>query len=106
MYVRSFSFHDCNAAEHEPKHVQSVSSQTGDGWKGWAEHGPFDAIHVGAAAETIPEDLVKQLKVGGRMVVPVGPATSSQVLVQVSPDRATGFVRQKRRVCVFVGGRY
>lgn len=57
--------------------------QTGDGWKGWAEKGPFDAIHVGAAAETIPEDLVSQLKVGGRMVVPVGPQSSSQMLVQV-----------------------
>ncbi|CAN0571359.1 unnamed protein product, partial [Laminaria digitata] len=64
-------------------HLLRFRLQTGDGWKGWAEHGPYDAIHVGAAAETIPEELVGQLKVGGRMVVPVGPQSSSQMLVQV-----------------------
>lgn len=69
--------------------------QTGDGWKGWAEKGPYDAIHVGAAAETIPEDLVSQLKVGGRMVVPVGPQSSSQMLVQVCASFA---------VRIFLGG--
>lgn len=67
-----------------------VSLKTGDGWKGWAEHGPYDAIHVGAAAETIPEELVSQLKVGGRMVVPVGPQSSSQMLVQVDRTKDTG----------------
>eukprot|EP00904_Undaria_pinnatifida_P001390 jgi/Undpi1/11251/HiC_scaffold_30.g13549.m1 len=67
-----------------------VTLKTGDGWKGWAEHGPYDAIHVGAAAETIPEDLVSQLKVGGRMVVPVGPQSSSQMLVQVDRTKDTG----------------
>lgn len=61
--------------------------KTGDGWKGWAEKGPFDAIHVGAAASSVPEDLVAQLKVGGRMVVPVGPQSASQVLMQVSGHR-------------------
>lgn len=59
----------------------------GDGWKGWAEHGPYDAIHVGAAAERIPADLVAQLKVGGRMVVPVGPPSETQMLVQVGRAR-------------------
>ena len=44
----------------------------GDGWKGDPENAPFDAIHVGAAAETLPEELLRQLKVGGRMVIPVG----------------------------------
>lgn len=68
----------------------NVRLKTGDGWKGWAEYGPFDAIHVGAAAERIPEELVQQLKPGGRMVVPVGPATGSQVLVQVDRTKDDG----------------
>lgn len=43
-----------------------------DGREGWEEFGPYDAIHVGAAAPEIPEALIKQLKAGGRMVIPVG----------------------------------
>ncbi len=44
----------------------------GDGYKGWPEEAPFDAIVVTAAPTAIPEELVGQLKVGGRMVIPVG----------------------------------
>lgn len=44
----------------------------GDGYRGWPEHAPFDAIIVTAAPDHIPEPLVEQLKVGGRMVIPVG----------------------------------
>ncbi|XP_028781820.1 protein-L-isoaspartate O-methyltransferase 1-like isoform X2 [Neltuma alba] len=50
----------------------SLSVHCGDGRQGWAECGPYDAIHVGAAAEEIPEALMEQLKEGGRMVIPVG----------------------------------
>lgn len=55
----------------------------GNGWQGLPQEGPFDAIHVGAAAETLPRELLMQLKVGGRMVVPVGPDGGNQELVQV-----------------------
>lgn len=44
----------------------------GDGYKGWNEHAPFDAIIVTAAPSKIPQELVKQLKVDGRMIIPVG----------------------------------
>ncbi|MBU4200733.1 MAG: protein-L-isoaspartate(D-aspartate) O-methyltransferase [Verrucomicrobia bacterium] len=52
---------------------------TGDGYKGWPEYKPFDAIIVTCAPDEVPENLVAQLKEGGRMIVPVG--TRSQRLV-------------------------
>uniref|UniRef100_A0A0G4GE07 protein-L-isoaspartate(D-aspartate) O-methyltransferase n=1 Tax=Chromera velia CCMP2878 TaxID=1169474 RepID=A0A0G4GE07_9ALVE len=58
-----------------------------DGWKGWAEAGPYDAIHVGAAAQEIPKALVEQLAPGGMMVLPVGPAGGSQEMVEVTKDK-------------------
>jgi protein-L-isoaspartate(D-aspartate) O-methyltransferase len=50
----------------------NVEVREGDGYRGWAEHAPFDAIIVTAAPERIPQPLVEQLAVGGRMVIPVG----------------------------------
>lgn len=50
----------------------NIHVKHGDGYEGWAEHAPFDAILVTAAPEQIPERLVEQLNVGGRMVVPIG----------------------------------
>lgn len=50
----------------------NIRVKHGDGYQGWAEHAPFDAIIVTAAPEKIPERLVEQLNVGGRMVVPIG----------------------------------
>eukprot|EP00967_Tisochrysis_lutea_P117584 scaffold190266_cov23-Tisochrysis_lutea.AAC.1 len=51
----------------------------GDGWDGAAELGPFDAIHVGAYASEPPEALLRQLRPGGRMVIPLGSRTRQQV---------------------------
>ncbi|ODM89896.1 Protein-L-isoaspartate(D-aspartate) O-methyltransferase [Orchesella cincta] len=55
----------------------------GDGRKGYEADGPYDAIHVGAATPQIPPALVSQLKPGGRMILPVGPPSGNQELMQV-----------------------
>ncbi len=50
----------------------NVTTKVGDGYKGWAEHAPFDKIIVTCSPEKVPEPLVEQLKEGGRMIVPLG----------------------------------
>lgn len=59
----------------------------GDGYKGWPEHAPFDAIIVTAAPDKIPPPLIEQLKPGGRMVIPVGSIHTSQELQVVTKDK-------------------
>jgi protein-L-isoaspartate(D-aspartate) O-methyltransferase len=61
----------------------NVSVRTGDGYRGWPEHAPFDAILVTAAPPEIPEPLLRQLALGGRLVAPVGPDGGDQQLVVV-----------------------
>jgi protein-L-isoaspartate(D-aspartate) O-methyltransferase len=51
---------------------KNVEVRVGDGYRGWPEHAPFDAIIVTAAPDHVPQPLVDQLAVGGRMVLPVG----------------------------------
>ncbi len=59
---------------------QNVFCQTGDGAVGWKEKSPFDVIIVTAAPEHLPQELVSQVVVGGRIVIPVGPADSQKLL--------------------------
>lgn len=62
---------------------ENVHVRIGDGYKGWPEKAPFDAIIVTCAPERIPRALVRQLKEGGRMIIPVGRRAGVQELVRV-----------------------
>ena len=64
----------------------NVQVRAGDGYYGWPEAGPFDAIVVTAAASHVPPPLVRQLKPGGRMVIPVGASFMIQHLMLVEKD--------------------
>jgi protein-L-isoaspartate(D-aspartate) O-methyltransferase len=67
---------------------REVVVRHGDGYQGWPDEAPFDAIIVTAAPDTIPRALIEQLAPGGRMVVPVGPEWAVQSLTLLEKDAA------------------
>ncbi len=64
---------------------QNIVIKHGDGYQGWEEHAPYDAIIVTAAPDHIPEKLVEQLAIGGRMVIPVG-SVSQELYVIIKTE--------------------
>jgi len=62
---------------------KNIHVKIGDGYKGWPEKAPFDAVIVTCAPEKVPRALIEQLKEGGRMIIPVGRAGDVQKLVRV-----------------------
>jgi len=64
----------------------NVTTKIGDGYYGWEANAPFDAIVVTAAASHIPPPLIKQLKVGGRMMIPVGSRFLTQQLLLITKN--------------------
>ncbi|CAH8860545.1 unnamed protein product [Trichobilharzia szidati] len=75
---------------------------TGDGRQGWPADAPYDAIHVGAAAPTIPNALKEQLKIGGRLICPEGPEGGNQVLVQIDRLADGSFQRKSLMGVIYV----
>lgn len=72
----------------------NAAVRAGDGCQGWEEHAPFDGIMVTAAAAEIPTALLRQLKPGGRLVIPVGPPQQTQDLRVLEKDQQ-GMVRSR-----------
>ena len=79
---------------------RNISAKYGDGNKGWPEHAPFRGILVSAAPEKIPEALMEQLAVGGRIIIPIG-HREGQKLLSVVRTR-TGFVEKNLDPVSFV----
>jgi protein-L-isoaspartate(D-aspartate) O-methyltransferase len=75
----------------------NVHARIGDGYKGWPEHAPYDAIIVTAAPDHVPPALIAQLKPGGRLVIPVG--TFAQELLVIGKN-ADGTTTERRVVPV------
>jgi len=76
---------------------KNVLVKGGDGYKGWPEHAPFDAIIVTAAPDHVPPPLVEQLKEGGRMVIPVGKRYAQELQIL---EKHGGVVKQTAAVPV------
>ncbi|RPI56808.1 MAG: protein-L-isoaspartate(D-aspartate) O-methyltransferase, partial [Lysobacterales bacterium] len=80
----------------------NVQVLSGDGSLGWEEHAPFDAIAVAAGGPTAPSALLAQLAQGGRLVMPIGPDGSSQVLVRITREGETQYREEPLAEVCFV----
>ncbi len=80
----------------------NVSFRCGDGYRGWPEEAPFDAIIVTAAPERVPDALARQLKPGGRLVVPVGAAGATQALLRCVKEEDGRLTVQNKLSVAFV----
>ncbi len=80
----------CDQAKKRLKRLEydNVHVMCGDGYKGWPKHAPFDAVILTAAAKTIPQPLIDQLAVGGRLIAPVGDLWQELILLKrISTDK-------------------
>jgi protein-L-isoaspartate(D-aspartate) O-methyltransferase len=68
---------------------RNVEVRSGDGYRGWPEHAPFDLIVVAAAPDHVPQPLVDQLAVGGRLVIPVGKYFQDLLVIEKQADGKT-----------------
>lgn len=85
--------------------LKNIKMRHGDGYAGWAENAPFDGILVTAAPTSMPEQLLQQLAVGGRLIVPVG--DGDEQLLKVIDRTSDGFiesVHDRVRFVPLVGG--
>lgn len=80
---------------------RNISYRCDDGTNGWEVYAPFDVILVAAGGPAIPEPLVKQLEIGGRMVIPIGTDQKTQMLTRVTRTEK-GFDTENFGPCAFV----
>jgi protein-L-isoaspartate(D-aspartate) O-methyltransferase len=85
---------DSSAARLDRLGYRNVHVRTGDGYLGWPDAAPFDSILVTCGADHVPEPLVEQLKPGGKLVIPVGPAGDLQWL-KIIEKTASGETRSR-----------
>ncbi len=83
------------AARLKARGYDSVQVRVGDGWLGWPEHAPFDAIILAAAPEQVPPALVEQLAPGGRLCLPIGGRDEAQELLLIA-RAADGTLTERR----------
>ena len=81
--------------------IKNVTLICADGTLGWQTHAPFDAILVAAGSPTIPQPLLNQLKIGGRLVLPVGQDQKTQKLIRVTRTERD-FLTEDFGACAFV----
>jgi protein-L-isoaspartate(D-aspartate) O-methyltransferase len=79
----------------------NISFRIADGYFGWEEASPFDAILIAAAAEEVPPPLKEQLANGGRLVLPIGPPGGTQTLWRITKQN-NNFVRENKGIVRFV----
>jgi protein-L-isoaspartate(D-aspartate) O-methyltransferase len=79
----------------------NVYVKAGDGYLGWPDQAPFDAVIITCAPEKLPQPLVDQLKTGGRIVVPEGPQHRAQIL-NIYTKTDTGLIKRSEGGCYFV----
>jgi protein-L-isoaspartate(D-aspartate) O-methyltransferase len=80
---------------------RNVFLRCADGTRGWEAGAPYDAILVAAGGPVVPEPLIGQLKIGGKLVIPVGKGRESQILKRIIRDDR-GFVEENHGSCAFV----
>jgi len=95
------------AAEAEEKlkkiNVQNVILRCADGTNGWELNAPFDGILVAAGSpSTVPPPLLNQLKIGGRLIIPIGEDQKTQKLIRVTRAAANNFQTEDFGACAFV----